>query len=180
METGGSTAGARRGYREDLVRRVRIGLGLLATPTLITGLWAIFAPASWYSDYGHGVAPPSAFGHYNEHFVQDLGSGYLGIGAVLLMAVLWPRREAVQIALVGFLVFSVPHFVVHLVEAGKLTRTGYLVTTGALLLGSLVALWVWRLNSRAYATSGSAAEPATSSTSNTAQPTRIAPERRNH
>lgn len=160
MEIGDSSASLKHGYRQDLVRRVRIGLALLATPTLITGVWAIFAPASWYSDYGHGVAPPSAFGHYNEHFVQDIGSGYLGIGAILLMAVLWPRREAVKIALVGFLVFSVPHFVVHLIEGGKLTRTGYLVTTGALLFGALVALWVWRLNSRANATAASGAEPA--------------------
>lgn len=152
------TAGTKDRYRQDLVRRVRIGLALLATPTLVTGLWAIFAPASWYSDYGHGVAPPSAFGHYNEHFVQDLGSGYLGIGAVLLMAVLSPRRESVQVALIGFLVFSVPHFVVHLVEAGELTRAGYLVTTGALLLGILVALWVGRLNGRASATTASADE----------------------
>lgn len=145
-----SEDGPRSGYRTDLVRRVRIGLALLATPTLITGLWAILFPASWYSDYGHGVAPPSAFGHYNEHFVQDLGSGYLGIGAVLFLAVLWPRREAVQIALIGFVVFSVPHLVVHLVEAGKLSRTGYFATTGALLLGTLVALWVLRLNRRAH------------------------------
>lgn len=150
MEIGEPSAGAKTAYRTDLLRRVRIGLALLATPTLITGLWAILAPASWYSDYGHGVAPPSAFGHYNEHFVQDLGSGYLGIGAVLLLAVLWPRREAVQVALIGFVVFSAPHLVVHLVEAGKLTRTGYLVTTGALLLGTVVALWVLRLNRRAH------------------------------
>lgn len=150
MEIENRPEGARAAYRTDLVRWVRIGLALLATPTLITGLWAILAPASWYTDYGHGVAPPSAFGHYNEHFVQDLGSGYVGIGAVLLLAVLWPRREAVQIALIGFVVFSAPHLVVHLVEAGELTRTGYLVTTGALLLGTLVALWVLRLNQRAH------------------------------
>lgn len=157
METTES-AESKHGYRQDLARRVRIGLTLLAAPTVITGFWAILAPASWYSDYGHGVAPPSAFGQYNEHFVQDLGSGYLGIGAVLTMAVLSLRQELVRGALIGFLVFSVPHFVVHLVEAGKLTRAGYFVTTGALLLGTLVALWVWRLNSRANATETSAAE----------------------
>lgn len=73
------------------------------------------------------------------------------MGAVLLMAALWPRREAVQIVLVGFLVFSVPHFVIHLVEAGELTRTGYLVTNGALLLGALAAIWVLKLNASASA-----------------------------
>lgn len=135
-------------YRHDFARRVRIGLVVLAVPTVITGLWSILAPASWYSDYGHGIAPPSAFGHYNEHFVQDLGSGYLGIGAVLVVAAIWLHHETVQAALIGFLAFSVPHFVIHLVEGGELSRSGYLLTNGALALGIVVALWVWRLNDR--------------------------------
>lgn len=135
-------------YRHDFARRIRVGLALLAVPTVITGLWSILAPASWYADYGHGIAPPSAFGHYNEHFVQDLGSGYLGIGAVLVTAAIWLHRETAQAALIGFLAFSVPHFVIHLIEAGDLTRAGYLFTNGALALGIVVALWVWRLNGR--------------------------------
>lgn len=136
------------GYRQDVTRRVRVGLIVLAAPTLITGLWAVFAPASWYADYGHGIAPPSAFGAYNEHFVQDLGSGYLGIGAVLVCAAVWLQRQVVTTALIGFLAFTVPHFVVHVVEAGALDRAGYLFTTGVLLAAGLVALWVWRLNAR--------------------------------
>jgi hypothetical protein len=135
-------------YRQDLARRVRIGLVVLAVPTVITGLWSILAPASWYSDYGHGVAPPSAFGHYNEHFVQDLGSGYLGIGAVLVAAAILLHREAVQVAVIGFLACSLPHFAIHLIESGELSRGGYLFTNGALALGTVVALWVWRLNGR--------------------------------
>ena len=135
-------------YRHDLARRVRIAVTVLAVPTVITGLWSILAPASWYSDYGHGIAPPSAFGHYNEHFVQDLGSGYLGIGAVLVAAAVWLHRETVRVALIGFLAFSVPHFVIHLVEGGELSRSGYIFTNGALGLGIVVAVWVWRLNDR--------------------------------
>lgn len=135
-------------YRHNFARRVRIALAVLAVPTLITGSWSILAPASWYSDYGHGIAPPSAFGHYNEHFVQDLGSGYLGIGAVLVAAAVWLDRRTVEAAVIGFLVFSVPHFAIHLVEPGDLSQGGYLFTNGALALGIVVALWVWRLNSR--------------------------------
>lgn len=135
-------------YRGDFARRIRVGLALLAVPTVITGLWSILAPDSWYTDYGHGIAPPSAFGHYNEHFVQDLGSGYLGIGAVLVAAAIWLHRETLQAALIGFIVFSLPHFAIHLVEAGDLSRGGYLFTNGALGLGILVALWVWRLSTR--------------------------------
>ena len=152
-------------YRQDFTRRVRLGLWLLAIPTVITGLWALIAPASWYADYTHGLAPPSAFGDYNEHFVQDLGSGYLGIGTVLVCAAVWLRRELVQASLIGFLVFTIPHFVVHLVEAGALTRTGYLFTTGLLGFGALIALWVWRLNAHAARAGASAQEAAATSTS---------------
>jgi hypothetical protein len=134
--------------RDDFARRVPIGLTLLAAPTVITGLWSLLAPSSWYSDYGHGIAPPSAFGHYNEHFVQDLGSGYLGIGAVLVVASIWLHRETVRAALIGFIAFSVPHFAIHLVDGGDLSRSGYLFTNGVLAIGIVVALWVWRLNDR--------------------------------
>lgn len=137
-----------RGYRRDLARRVRFGLFLLGAPTVITGIWAIVFPASWYADYGHGVAPPSAFGAYNEHFVQDLGGGYLGVGAALIWAAVALRREGVRVALIAFLVFTVPHFVIHLIEGGELSRAGYFVTTGALAVGLLLSLWVWRLNAR--------------------------------
>ncbi len=139
---------AQKAYRQNLARRVRVGLVILAVPTTITGLWAIVAPASWYADYGHGIAPPSAFGAYNEHFVQDLGSGYLGIGAVLVCASVWLQRHVVMTALIGFLVFTLPHLVVHVVEPGKLDRAGYLFTTGVLAIGALLAFWLWRLNAR--------------------------------
>ena len=135
-------------YRHNIEKRIRAGLGILAAPTIITGIWAIFAPASWYSDYGHGVAPPSAFGAYNEHFVQDLGSGYLGVGAVLLAATVILQRHAVTVALVGFLAFTLPHLAVHVVEAGGLDGVGYAFTTGVLGLGVGLALWIGVLNSR--------------------------------
>ena len=134
----------------DLLKRIRIGLAVLAVPTLLTGAWAVFAPSSWYSDFGTDLAPPSAFGAYNEHFVQDLGSGYLGIGAVLVLALVWPRLEAVRIALIGFLVFSTPHLVVHIVERGELSDGGYYFTAGSLLFGCLLAIWIWFLNEKAH------------------------------
>ena len=132
----------------DVARRyVRVGLVLLALPAVVTGAWAVFAPRSWYSDYGGG-APPSAFGAYNEHFVQDLGAGFLAVGAILLFAVIWPRRDAVRVALVGFVVHTVPHFVVHLIDQGQLTRGAYFGLNAALAFGLVVALWTWWMNER--------------------------------
>lgn len=130
---------------------VRVGLALLGLPSLLTGAWAVFAPRSWYSDYGGGVAPPSAFGQYNEHFVQDLGSGYLAVAAILLFAFIWPRRDTVRVALIGFLVQNLPHFVVHLIDQGELTRGAYVGLNVGLAFGLVVALWVWWMNERAGA-----------------------------
>ena len=134
----------------DVSRRsVRFGLAVLGLPTVLTGAWAVFAPRSWYSDYGEGVgAPPSAFGQYNEHFVQDLGSGYLAVAAALLFAVIWPTRDAVRVALIAFVVQTVPHFVVHLIDQGQLTRGGYLGLNASLAIGLAIALWVWWMNER--------------------------------
>jgi hypothetical protein len=130
------------------VKQVRIGLALLALPTVLTGVWATLAPRSWYTDYGGGAAPPSAFGAYNEHFVQDLGGGFLAVGAILIFALIWPRRDAVRVALLGFVVHTIPHFVVHLIEDGDLTKGGYYGINATLLFGLLLALRVWRVNER--------------------------------
>ena len=129
-------------------RYVRVGLALLALPALVTGAWAVFAPRSWYSDYGGSAAPPSAFGQYNEHFVQDLGAGFLAVAAILLFALIWPRRDPVRIALRGFMVHTVPHFVVHLIDQGQLTRGGYIGLNVGLGFGLVVAVWTWWVNDR--------------------------------
>lgn len=134
--------------RDDFARKVRIGLWILAIPTFVIGVWAVFAPSSWYVDFNKGLAPPSAFGAYNEHFIQDLGSGYLGVGALLIWSALRQQRDLVRGALIAYVVFSLPHFVIHLVEDGDLDRKGYLFTNGILGLGIAVALYVWAMNAR--------------------------------
>lgn len=143
------------------MRGLRIGLYVLAIPALLTGAWAVFAPRSWYSDFG-GNTPPSAFGAYNEHFVQDLGAGFLAVAATLVFAAVWPRREVVRVALLAFAVHTIPHFVVHLIEKGKLDQSGYLGLNGGLLFGLLVAAWVWVMNERAYREPSAASSASTS------------------
>ncbi|HEX9712576.1 MAG TPA: hypothetical protein VGB52_08520 [Actinomycetota bacterium] len=143
----------RSSYRNDTSRRVKVGLIILAVPTLVTGLWAVFAPASWYADYTQGIAPPRAFGSYNEHFVQDLGSGYLGVGVVLVVAAIMLTPAVVTAAVLGFTAFTLPHLIVHLVEGGDLDAAGYAFTTGLLAGGMVLAIWVWFLSRRA-ATAG--------------------------
>ena len=146
------------GYRHDLGRRVRVGLAVLAVPTLVTGAWDLFAPDSGYRDYTHGVAPPSAFGRYNEHFVQDTGGAYVAIGALLAWAAVALRRDVVREALVASIVFSVPHLLLHLIERGALSTRGYIFVNAVQVAGVLLAAWVWRLNERRAAPEADAAE----------------------
>ena len=123
--------------------RVRVGLTVLLVPSLVTGVHALLAPRSWYDDFTGGIAPPSAFGAYNEHFVQDVGAGYLGIAAALAWAIAHLRFDVVRGALAAFLVFSVPHLVVHLMERGELDDTGFVLVNAVLGLSVLVAVWLW-------------------------------------
>lgn len=128
-------------------RQLRIWLLVVAAPALVSALWAIFAPSSWYSDFG-GSANPSAFGVYNEHFVQDIGGGYLAFAAALIYAAVVLRRFAVRTAVIATLGFTVPHLVVHLIEQGELDMAGYLFVNASLIFGLAVALWCWRLSGR--------------------------------
>lgn len=128
-------------------KQLRLWLIVLAVPAVVSAVWGIFAPASWYADFG-GPAAPSAFGVYNEHFVQDIGGGYLAFGAALVYAAVVLHRHAVRAALIATLGFSVPHLVIHLIDQGHLDTGGYLFVNATLVFGVAVALWCWRLTSR--------------------------------
>ncbi len=87
---------------------------LLAVPNVITGLWAIFSPAHWFDNFP-GWAPQlvAAFPPYNEHLATDAGAGLFASGLIMAIAVLWPRREVLITAAVGYLAFALPHFLFH-------------------------------------------------------------------
>lgn len=129
-------------------RGMRIGLAVLTVPSVLTGAWALFAPASWYASYGPKGATPSLFGPYNEHFVQDLGGGFLAIGVVLLFALVRTQRDVVRAALLAFFAFTLPHFAVHLVEQSGLSDSGFIFINVSLGASVVLAAWLWRLTSR--------------------------------
>src|SRR5687767_2743975 len=106
--------------------RLRLALALLAGPNLLTGMWAMFVPRSWYEDFpGSGLGWVAAFGSYNEHFIQDIGGAYLGFGALLAWAAVRPTASLVRGAALGYLLFAGPHFVIHVFVRESLDTTGY-------------------------------------------------------
>lgn len=87
-----------------IVRGICLVVGVFL---VVFGLWAFFAPRSFFD----GIAgyPP-----YNEHFVHDIGSFQLGIGGALLAALVW--TDALFVALFGAAIGNVFHEISHVID----------------------------------------------------------------
>lgn len=72
------------------------------------GLWAMIDPEGFFDTL-------ATFEPYNQHFLQDIGAFQLGLGAVLLLAVVWPRLDALAVGLLGVGFGSAAHVVSHAV-----------------------------------------------------------------
>ncbi len=104
--------------RRRAEKRVRLGLLFLAAAAFFPGIWALFAPRSFFRDFpGFGISWIQSFPRYNEHLIQDVGGFYVGFGALLLAAAVIMDRRLTQVALIAWLAFDIPHFILHLVDS---------------------------------------------------------------
>ena len=95
-------------------KEIRGGLALLGLVGLEIGLWATLAPRSFYDDFpGGGRSWVAADGPYNEHLVRDFGALNLALTAIVAVALVTKAPAAIRAAALGWLVYSVPHFVYH-------------------------------------------------------------------
>ena len=94
---------------------LQIGLLLLAVTSISSGLWALFLPRPFYEDF---PLPDwnwvSTLGPYNEHLVSDYGALNLALGVMMVGAAVFLERRLVQVSLISWLAYAVPHFVFHL------------------------------------------------------------------
>lgn len=108
--------------------------GAAAASFLVFGLWPFFDSLSFYDNVAD--FPP-----YNPHFLHDVGAFQIGLGAVLVFALIWPR-DAILVALLGTGIAAAFHFVAHIQdEGGNAGQTASLGLMAALLLGG--AAWHW-------------------------------------
>jgi hypothetical protein len=122
---------------------VRSGLGVLVLDALIIGGWNQLLPESFYEYFPTvSLSPP-----FSEHFARDFGGAMLGIGAVLVVALVRPKPEFVGIAALAFSVFAVPHFVFHSLhlEHASLGQAIFLQVANALVALIGIALGIWSL-----------------------------------
>jgi len=123
---------------------LRGGLLILAASALTVGLWALLVPRSFYDGFPlPGREWVSTLGPYNEHLVRDVGALNLALGVLLLLAAPLLERRLVQVSLVAYLVYAVPHFIFHLTTGHALPlldNIANLVTLGLSALLPLVLL----------------------------------------
>ena len=125
----------------------RIALGYLAIVSLQIGVWAQFAPRSFYDDFpGLGRAWVRVDGPYNEHLVRDVGGLYLALGVLVVAAAITLSRQLIVTAAAAALVSGVPHLVYHLANTEGLSTGDLAISlTGLSLFAAVpVALLVVR------------------------------------
>ena len=96
-------------------RIVRVVLVVWAAVSVQLGIWAAFAPRSFYDDYpGFGRHWVRVNGPYNEHFVRDFGALNLALAVVTIFALVTFARPLVIAVAVAWLAWDIPHLVYHL------------------------------------------------------------------
>ena len=116
----------------------RLILGLLAAVQATDGFYALLAPRSFYEDFPVGRGWVEALPAYNEHLLRDVGALFLATAVVLAAAAIWLDRRLVLVALLSFLVFSVPHTTYHLLNLDGLS-TGDAIAEAVSLVLTVIA-----------------------------------------
>jgi hypothetical protein len=124
----------------------RVILIALGGIQFINGIWATLAPRSFYDDFPLGIGGwVSALPEYNEHLMRDVGGLFLATGFVLLVAAAHLERRLVRIAVVSYLLFSIPHTIFHVFNLepyGTGDVIGNVVALTATVVLPLWLLWV--------------------------------------
>jgi hypothetical protein len=96
-------------------RVVRVVLAVWAIVSVQLGIWATFAPRSFYDDYpGFGREWVRVDGPYNEHLVRDFGALNLALAVVTIAALIAFGRPLVIAVAIAWLAWGIPHLVYHL------------------------------------------------------------------
>ncbi|MGW5107080.1 hypothetical protein [Nocardia sp. NPDC004123] len=114
----GTGDGVRVSMRLEINRRrwiaLLIMLGVLTATGVITGLWAVVAPESFYTSFpGFGLHWVRADGPYNHHLAGDVGAFFLALGAISGAALYYRDSVIARVTGLAWLVFGVPHFIYH-------------------------------------------------------------------
>ncbi len=133
----------------------RVALAILGLVGLQVGLWAAFAPQSFYDDFPSlGRVWVGVDGPYNEHLIRDVGELNLALAVVAIVAFVTLGRSVVLAAGGAWLVYGLPHLVYHLRHLDPLPDADQIAVPATLAANVLIAavvLWTaWRNPGEAF------------------------------
>jgi hypothetical protein len=132
-------------------------LVVLGAPQGLIGLWALLAPRGFYKNFGlGGDGWVSVLGAYDEHLVRDVGSLFLALAVLLIIAAVRGQRSLSAIAAIVWLVFALPHLIYHLFNLGPYATgdaIANVITISWTVAGGLIVLLLLRDSARVRAPS---------------------------
>jgi hypothetical protein len=130
--------------REEVppMRERQLALWFLAAVALVVGVWAQFAPASFYSSFPGGRGWVAADGPYNEHLIRDIGGLNLALMLITAAAARAMRPGLVRLAAGATLLYAVPHLIYHATHLQPYGTADAVGNVAGLTLGVLLPLWL--------------------------------------
>ena len=161
MDRGPSSAGADSGEIGTRRREIRWLLIALGVGNVAVAVWILVAPHAFYAQFPFGRKWVVHAGPYDEHLLRDYGAGLLGLSTLLVLAGVVMQRRAVQLALVAWLLYAIPHFLFHALNTQALSVADNIANL--FVLGVIVVLPGWLLvvatRTRAAPGSGPVSQP---------------------
>jgi hypothetical protein len=144
---------------------MRAGLIVLAFPSAVIAAWGLISPRGFYDTFpGAGRHWVSALPPYNEHLLRDFSAASLAIVVFLVGAAIVLERRLIQVALIAFLAYSLPHFAYHLTTTDHYSTGDNLGSLGGFVVTVVIAVGLLALTRPVSEPSG-APPPAASSPS---------------
>jgi hypothetical protein len=122
---------------------LRVALAIFAVVGVELGVWATFAPRSFFDDYpGLGRHWVRVYAPYNEHLVRDFGALNLALAVVTIAALITLSRPLVIAVAIAWLAWGVPHLVYHLRHLDVLSTGDKVANVVALVAVPVLAVVV--------------------------------------
>src|SRR5688572_6974914 len=106
------------------MRILKLVYGIASTINLVTGVWMLLFPFSWYIDFPASIPHTGSF---NAHFIRDLGLVFILAALGFGWCALHPDRCRVTLKVLTF--FFVGHALIHFADilTGRVPHTHWLI-----------------------------------------------------
>jgi hypothetical protein len=134
---------------------MRAGLIVLAFPSAVIAVWGLISPRGFYDSFpGAGRHWVSALPPYNEHLLRDFAAASLAIVIFLVGAAIVLERRTIQVAVIAFLAYSLPHLGYHLTTTDHYSTGDNFGSLGGFVVTLVIAVGLLALTREVSEPSG--------------------------